>query len=327
MKALNPSLAAAGRKGVALLLGCAAFTCGSVARGAPKIGVLLKGTSSFWSAVEDGCRAAAQKEGAEIVVRKPGSESDIAGQIRLLDELAATGIQALVIAPCSSTDLSAPVAAVAAKGVKIVVIDSPLDLDMPAYIATNHTNAGMAAGRLVGSLVRDDDEVAILRHSRTGGATLLRESSGYAAICAAHPDHVVVHRDIYSGTVIGREIDQALLLLKKYPRTKAILASGTPGTMAMLQALQQTGRAGTIKFVGFGFNLNPTVAAALESGAMSGWIAQLPGDIGGRGVSAALSLLRGASVPEVTFCDFLVITKANLHEPRVQALLPAPSEK
>ncbi|HWA87901.1 MAG TPA: substrate-binding domain-containing protein [Opitutus sp.] len=304
-------------------LGALAFLdTGRGAGTAPKLGVLLKGTSAFWSAVEQGCRDAAREAGAEVEVKQPVSESDIAVQIRELNELAADGIQALVIAPCSSTALADPVSAVAAKGVKIVVIDSPLDLDMPAYIATNHTDAGTAAGRLLGSLVHDGDEVAILRHSRTGGATLLRESSGYAAIFAAHPDHIIVHRDIYSGTVSGQEVKQALLLLNKYPAVKGVLASGTPGTMAMLQALQETGRAGSIKFVGFGFNLNAQVAAALDSGAMSGWIAQLPGDVGSRGVNAALALLHGERVPEVTFCDFLVITKDNLHEPRVQALLP-----
>jgi ribose transport system substrate-binding protein len=169
--------------------------------------------------------------------------------------------------------------------------------------------------------VGDNAEVSILRHSRTGGATLLRESSGYAALCAAH-EKLTVHRDIYSGTVTGEEVKQARALLEKYPRTQAILASSTPGTMAMLQALQDTGRAGAVKFVGFGFNLNPTVAAALESGAMHGWIAQLPGDVGGRGAAAAVALLRGQRVAEVSFCDFRVITKANLHDPQVQALLP-----
>src|SRR6185436_16271282 len=157
----------------------------------------------------------------EVVVRKPASESDIAGQIKLLDELVRENIQALVIAPCSSTALSAPVTAVGAKSIKIVVIDSPLDVDMPAYIATNHTNAGVAAGQLLGTLIGDNAEVAILRHSRTGGATLLRESSGYAALCAAHAK-LTVNRDIYCGVVTGEEVKQARALLEKYPRTQAI---------------------------------------------------------------------------------------------------------
>jgi ribose transport system substrate-binding protein len=308
-------------RSTARALGAAVLLGAGPARAAPKIGVLLKGDTAFWHAVEAGAGAAARQAGAEVIVRMPPSESDIATQVRLLNEMAGQGIAGLIIAPGSSAALSGPVAAVAAKGVKIVVIDSPLDVDMPAYIATNHTNAGQAAGQLLASLVGDQDEVSLLRHSRTGGATLLRESSAYAALCASHP-HLVVHRDIFTGTD-GREVPQARLLLQKYPGTTAVLATGTPGSMAMLQVLDAPGRAAHIKFVGFGFDLNPAVASAIDRGVMDGWIAQLPHDIGARGVNAMLALLQHQPVPEVIYCDFLVITKANLHDPRVQALLPA----
>ncbi len=308
-------------RSAALAFGAAVLLGSGPARAAPKIGVLLKGDTAFWHAVEEGAKQAARKAGAEVIVRMPPSESDIAGQVRLLNEMAGEGIAGLIIAPGSSAALSAPVAAVAAQGVKIVVIDSPLDVDMPSYIATNHTNAGMAAGQLLASLVGDRDEVSLLRHSRTGGATLLRESSAYAALCASHPK-LLVHRDIFTGTD-GKEVPQARLLLQKYPGTTAVLATGTPGSMAMLQVLGEPGRAGHIKFVGFGFDLNPAVASAIDRGIMDGWIAQLPHDIGARGVNAMLALLQHQPVPEVIYCDFLVITKANLHDDRVQALLPA----
>jgi len=288
---------------------------------ATRVGVLLKGNTAFWEAVATGCRDAAVPSGAEVIVRAPASESDIAGQIKLLEALAQENIQALVIAPCSSTALSAPVLAVAARGIKVVVIDSPLDVDVPAYLATNHTDAGDAAGRLLASLIADRDEVAILRHNRTGGATLLRESSAFSALQAMRQG-LVIRRDVYSGIPSGQEVAQARLLLEKYPAAKGVLASSTPGTMAMLLALENSGRAGTVKFVGFGFNLNAVVADALERGAMHGWIAQLPNEIGGRGLRSALALINGQPVPEVSFCDFRVITKDNLHDPAVQALLP-----
>jgi ribose transport system substrate-binding protein len=286
----------------------------------PKIGVLLKGESAFWSAVGDGAVNAGKAHGAEVIVRAPPTESDIDTQIKLLDGLVHEGIQALVIAPGSGIALSGPVAAAQAKGIKLVVIDTALDGDMPVFIATNHTDAGTAAGNLLASLTKQDDEISILRHARGSGATSLREASGYAALQYAHPG-IVVHRDIYCGTAAGHEVEQARLLLTRYPNTKAILASSTPGTLAMLKALDETKKAGAIRFVGFGFNLNSAVAAALERGAMDGWIAQLPTEIGTRGVDAAMALLENRSVPEVTFCEFLVITKANLHDARVQALL------
>jgi len=298
-----------------------AFAVATQLSAGPRIGVLLKGQSGFWNAVGDGAVSAGKAQGAEVIVRAPPSESDIDIQIKLVDEFVHEGIQALVIAPGSGIALSGPVAAATAKGIKLVVIDTALDGDMPVFIATNHTDAGAAAGNLLASLTKPDDEISILRHARGSGATSLREASGYSALQFAHPG-IVVHRDIYSGTAAGHEVDQARLLLTQYPNTKAILASSTPGTMAMLQALDDTKKAGTIRFVGFGFNLNAKVAAALERGAMDGWIAQLPTEIGTRGVDAALALLEDRPVAEVTFCDFLVITKANLHDTRVQALLP-----
>ena len=287
--------------------------------GGVKIGVLLKGQSAFWSAAEKGAVAAAQHAGAEIVVQTPVSESDITAQIAMVDSMVRQGVQALVIAPCSTTALSGPVAAAAAKGIKIVVIDTPLD-EMPAYIATNHTDAGAAAGKLLASLVGDTDEVSILKHSKTSGATTLREVSTFAVLRGTHPK-ITINRDVFSGTEAGHEEEKARQLLTLHPGTTAILASSTPGSMAMLKVLQDTKRAGSIKFVGFGFNLNPPVAAALESGAMHGWIAQLPTEIGNRGVNTALALLKGEPVAEVSFCDFLVITKDNLKDPKVQALL------
>jgi ribose transport system substrate-binding protein len=168
--------------------------------------------------------------------------------------------------------------------------------------------------------VSDNDEVSFLKHSQSSAAATLREASAYAALREARPK-ILVNRDIYSGSESGHEAEKAALLLTQHPHTKAIFASGTPGTSAMLKVLTEKNLGGTIKLVGFGFDLNTTVAAAIENGAMHGWIAQLPGDIGARGVSAALSLIRGEAVPDKIYCDFLVVTKENLKDPKLQAFL------
>ena len=149
---------------------------------------------------------------------------------------------------------------------------------------------------------------------------MARDVGALASFRAAHPQSRV-HGEIYASAEAGMEARQAALLLTRHPATKAILATGTPGTLAMLKALEDQKRAGTIKLVGFGFNLNPQVAAALASGALAGWIAQLPAEVGAKGVAAAVSLLKGETVPAVIHTDFLVITKDNLNEPEIQALL------
>ncbi|HVS53459.1 MAG TPA: substrate-binding domain-containing protein [Opitutaceae bacterium] len=293
----------------------------SVALAAPKIGVLLKGRNTFWDAVEKGAKDAGAKNGAEITVKAPLSETDVSVQIQLLNAMAAQGMEAIVIAPINKEALAVPVASIAVKGVKIVVIDTALTgKAAPVFIGTDHQAAGEAAGKLLASLVSDADEVSFLKHAQSSGATTQREAGALTTFRAAHPN-AVVHGDIYASVEPGTEPAKALLLLKQHPATKAVLASGTPGTLAMLQVLQEQKLAGSIKLVGFGFNLNPDVAAALENGAMSGWIAQLPMDVGAKGVNAALSLVKGEEVPPVVHTDFLVITKDNLKDAKVQALL------
>jgi ribose transport system substrate-binding protein len=287
----------------------------------PKVGVLLKGRSAFWSAMEKGAIEAGTAAGAEVIVKAPISESDVSVQIQLLNALAAQGIEALVIAPCSKEALAAPVAALAAKGVKVVVVDSPLDGKAASvFVATDHEAAGVAAGKLLAKLVSDTDEVSFLKHSQTSGATGQREAGALAAFREAHAKSTV-HGDIYASAEKDAEVEKANLLLKTYPATKAILASGTPGTMAMLRVLQEKKLGGAVQLVGFGFNLNPDVAAAIEQGLMQGWIAQLPKDVGAKGVQSALALLKGESVAPVVHTDFVAITKDNLKDAKVQALL------
>ena len=306
-----------------LLLIAAVLTLGlpsGVAAG-HKIGVLLKGRTKFWSVVEQGAQAAGAKLGAEVIVKAPPNESDIAIQIQMLNALAAQGVEAIVIAPGNKDTLAQPAAALAAKGIKIIVIDSPLDGNIgSAFVGTNHHSAGEAAGRLLAGLVGESDEVAIFRHAQNNGATGDREVGASAALKAAHPK-AIVHGDIYAGNEMLEQTERANLLLTKYPGTKGVLASGTPGTLAMMGVLAHHAPVGAIKFVGFGFNLNDEVAAALEAGILHGWIAQQPREIGAKGVEVALDILAGKSVPPVVSIDVYVVTKANLHEPATQALL------
>jgi ribose transport system substrate-binding protein len=287
----------------------------------PKIGVLLKGRVQFWNAVEKGAREAAAQAQVEVIVKSPVSETDIGVQVQMLNSLAAQGVDAIVIAPTSKDSLAAPLAALAAKGVKIVVIDTALSgKAATVFVGTDHVAAGKAAGKLLASLVSETDEICLLKHSQTSGATAERDMGALAGFRETRPKNIV-HGDIYASAEQGAELQKAQLVLTQYPGVKAILSTSTPGTLAMLQVLQEKELGGMIKLLGFGFNLNPEVAAAIESGALSGWIAQLPKNIGAQGVEAAVKLLKGETVPAVINTDFIVITKGNLHQPAVQALL------
>ena len=299
------------------------LACGlaSLAPAAPKVAVVLKGRLPFWQAVEKGAVEEGEKLGADVVVKAPQWEFDISTQIKLVEALANQGVEALVIAPSNRETLAPVVAKIAERGIKIVVIDSPLDGGIGSvFVGTDQNAAGEAAGRLLASLVGDHDEVCLLRHSRSSAATAERETGAMKTFAEAHPT-TLIHADIYASAEKDSEPDKSRLLLDKYPNAKAVLASGTNGTLAMLRVLEERKLAGTVKLIGFGFNLNPEVATAIENGALTGWVAQLPIECGREGVECACRLLKGEQVPATVNTDFIIVTKANLHDAKVQALL------
>ena len=295
----------------------------ATAIGAPKIGVVLKGRTAFWAEMEKGAQEAAQKSGAELVVKAPPTEDNVGIQIRLVEAVAAEGITTLIVAPTDQKALAAPVAALAQKGVKVIAVDSPLaGKDHVAFVGTDQEAAGVAAGKLIASLIQAADEVAFFKASETqsGGATEQRESGAAAALRAAYPN-VALHGNFFAGGDPAVAATRAGQLLARYPNVKVVFASSSVGTMSMLHVLQERKLAGAIKLVGFGYNLNPEVAQAIESGALTGWMAQLPREVGRKAVETALAVAKGETAPPVVHTDYLVITRANLKDANVQALL------
>jgi len=288
---------------------------------APKVGVLMKAKSQFWALAERGARQAGDSLEVELVVRTPQRESDIGAQVQMFAALVEEGCEAIVVAPNSTEALVEPIFAARTRGVVVVVVDTRLAGDVaPVFVGVDQVEAGRTAGHLVAGMVADGDVVCIFRHNLTSGATQQREAGALEALGAAHPG-LVVRGDIYASVERGGETLHAAELLEKNPTVKAIIASGTPGTMGLLHVLKERDMAGKVHFVGFGYNLNRTVAAALESGAMDAWIAQLPAEMGSRAIEVAVALLNAEKVDPVVNTRFEVITKENYRDPGNFALM------
>src|SRR6478736_1807023 len=104
-----------------------AVLSGTAGSAAPmKIGVLLKDRDLFWATAEKGAVAAGQAAGVEVIVKAPLVPNALGQQLAMLNALAKEQLDALVIAALTADDLKEPLAALAAKGVKIVVLETRL---------------------------------------------------------------------------------------------------------------------------------------------------------------------------------------------------------
>lgn len=303
-----------------IVLLVAASVVTSAGAAGPRIGVLLKDRSpGFWVLAEKGALETGAALGAEVIVKAPPTVLDLAVQPRLLAALAAQELDALVVASINPDVLAPSIMELAAKGVKIVAVDTPLQEGIAnVFVGADQTGMAEAAANILLSLAEDGDEVALLRNNSLDRPVLLREQTLREKVQAR--GGLVLHADIFASSGKDSEYDQALLLLTMYPKTKLVFASATRGTLAMVKAVREKGLVGKVKVIGFGTYLPPEAAQAIEDGIVHGWVAQEPKDIGVKAVQAAVALVKGQPVAAVVRPDFVLVTPGNFRTPAVQAL-------
>ncbi len=309
------------RAGCSLLLALVSGASSAWADGKPVIGVLLKNRVGYWSAVEKGALAAGQDLGAEVVVKGPPSVANPTLQLALLKSLEARKLDALVVSPINPALLEPEVRALAARGTKLVTFDAPGWAGFANIsIGSNHEAITAQAVGVFATLVSGHDEVVVLRNNQADLPVVRREELLLQKLHLARPN-LVVHSEIFASTVAGEEAERARTALEQYPGVRAVLSTGTAGTMAMLEALKEKGLAGKVRFVGFGTNLNAKAEQAIRSGALDGWVAQLPFDLGYNWIKAAAALVAGRSSDAASEDTSMVVTRANLDDPKVRSLL------
>jgi ribose transport system substrate-binding protein len=286
---------------------------------APRIGVLLKDRDLFFAAVQKGAEEEGKALNVDLVVKAPSKANAPGQQMTLLAALEKEPLDALIISPLSADDFKAPIARFVAKGEKIVALDSPLPEGLAnTFVRYDQKSLGAAVARYAAGLIKDGDEVAMLR-ANTIETISDREKGIIATLKEIYPN-LKLHLDVMAGAQKGDDYDQSVLLLGRHPNIKVVITPISAGTLGMMRAIKEKNLAGKIQHVGFGVGLPAEVVAAIETGAMQGWIAQEPKMFGVKGIDVAVDLINGKTVPPVIDIEYQIVTKANLNDPKVQAL-------
>ena len=77
----------------------------------------------------------------------PTSETDIAGQVQLVENSVSRGVDAIVIAPSSSEALNSSIDAAREAGIKVITADTRVTAAIEGHIGTNNKLAGTQAGQ------------------------------------------------------------------------------------------------------------------------------------------------------------------------------------
>ncbi|MDZ7372775.1 MAG: ABC transporter substrate-binding protein [candidate division KSB1 bacterium] len=304
---------------VILALALLAPGCGRQARQKPRILVSPKGlTHSFWLTVKAGADSAAREFGAEIIWKGPSVETDVAGQIAILEDYINKKVDAIVMAACDEQGLVPVIEKAQAAGIPVITIDSGVRSEIPkSFVATDNVAAARKAADVLCDLIGDEGEVACIPFVPGAATSILREQ-GFKEGLANHPRVKLVavqysQSDVATGMAVTENI------LTAHPELDGIFAANEPGAIGAGQALISRGLVGKVKLVAF--DAAPNEIQALEAGVIQALIVQDPFKMGYLGVKYALEVLQGKEIPRRVDTGVYVVTRENLNDPEIQRLL------
>ena len=212
------------------------------------IPIIVKDTTSFyWQIVLAGARAAGKDLGVNVPELGAQAETDINGQISILENAVAGSPAAVVISPTEKSALGAPITE-AANSVPIIGIDSSADSTaFTSFLTTDNVQGGrIAADGLAAAIMaatgKQEGEVALITSVPNAGS-LEERKQGFIEQLATYPGLTLV-ADKYADGQAATGLNITTDLLTANPNLVGIFASNLIMAQGAGQALaEKIGRA------------------------------------------------------------------------------------
>jgi len=299
----------------------------ALAKTVPTIPIIVKDkTSPYWQVVLAGARKAGEDLGVIVPELGAKSESDVIGQIKILENAVASHPAAVVIAPAQFAALGKAIDE-AAKKVKIIGIDSAADSKaLTSLLTTDNEQAGrMAADMLADAIKRTyadaEGDVALIT-SLPGVASLDQRAKGFKEQIAAKYGALAIVAEVVGDGKAETGSKIMTDLISKHSELRGVFASNLVMAQgaALVVAENGTNKTGD-KINLVGVDADDELVKSLQNGTIAGLVAQDPFRIGYEGIKSALAASRGEQVLSNIDIDATAITKANISSARSQELL------
>jgi ribose transport system substrate-binding protein len=301
-----------------------AFGTSAIAQTKPTVPVIVKDmTSPYWQTVLAGARKAGQDLGVNVVELGAQTESDVSGQISVLEKAVASNPTAIVIAPTQFAALGKPIDE-AAKKVKIIGLESSADTKaMTSLLKTDNANAGrIAADALAAAITKSyadtEGDIAIIS-SMSGTTSLEHRAKGFKEVVAAKYGALAIVAEKAADGKPTTVLDIMKDLIAKNADLRGVFVSDAVAARAVVQAISEKKSDDLINVVAVGSDDN--LIKLLQDDAIAGLVVEDPFRMGYDGVKTALAASKGDEVAAHIDTGVTLITKSNMNSPRSQELL------
>jgi len=205
---------------------------------------------SFWVTVKKGAEAAGKDFLAHVIRKGPAVEADITDQIAILEDYINKRVDAIVLAACDTKALIPVVEKAHRKGIKIITIDSGLDLPVPiSFIATDNVTAAKKAAHVPGELVNRQGKVACIPLVPGAATSIMREEGSKQGL----KDFPKIKRIAvqYSQSDMATAMNVMENILTAHPDLNGVFTANEAGTIGAVQALVSRNKTEQVKVMGF----------------------------------------------------------------------------
>ena len=318
---LKPFMNRCGKSWIPLsLAGLSLLLSSACSRPTMKVAVLPQTTAvTIWEAEHAGSQFAADKWGIPIYWNAPTSEDDIQQQGALVERITDEGYTALILSPDQTLALMTPVQRALARGVRIVVVASPLSLPASAnlsYIVNDDEASGRMAAMRIGKILHGKGRVAVLGVTAESLSSLTILHSFETSLENSFPEIKIAERRFgtHNGTEAQRIADE---MLSTDQQLNAIFTLSSASSDGAFAALHSRGLTSSVKLVGF--EQSAELASLVRLGDMDSLIAENTYEMGYRAIELLAHPTQQNS-QEVRLAPTL-LTIDNVDSPSVRTLI------
>lgn len=275
----------------------------------------------FWETVRKGAQCATSKK-EDVSMQWDGvtQETDVTGQVNLLQNFISQGVDGLVYAATDAKVLYRVTKSAKQQGITVVNIDSgtnPQPDDVPVFATDNVAAAKKVPDLLSEALGKGGGKIAFIPFQQ-GTRTNEEREKGFKQGLKEHPElKLVAQQSSQSDYNTALRVTEDILTA--HPDLDGIFASNEPGVLGAAEAVRNAGKAGDIVIVGW--DASPEEIKGVRQGTIRALVVQNPFRMGFDGVNAAVEMIRTGKTVEGHDTGTVFVTKENVDKPEVQSVL------
>ncbi len=281
----------------------------------------------FWETVEAGARAACAELGVEMKWEGPLTETEIAEQNKIIENMVNLGVNGIALAPLNPKAMRKPVENAVAGGIPVLIFDSGIEgAAHISFVATDNVKGGRLGAQQLAKLLKPGARVVLQRFVQ-GTASTENRARGFKEEAAKLGLKIIAEPYAEDATVAGCK-KTALNTLEQFIKNgelqvDGIFACNDRSSLGVLDALDDIRKSGIkvhTRYVGFDFS--PRLVQGVLSGAIDALVVQDPYRMGYLAVKTLVAHLRKEKVPRYIDTGVRVVTKEALQkDPELRKLV------